>query len=173
MPADYHGQIKPASWSLGLDILSRENPLDRQSKQLVLKSYRPLGKSIYPLSDLSLGLTSGDGSFPWWHQPFSHTPFPQPTRGMCVGNRDPTKEHLSLYDFISAASTEAAESSKRRSSSFSKINFKTLSAVLFYCSYFFQRNVTESAWRGDWIKEKLKDAKRERQQVVKAFFMSC
>lgn len=63
MPADYYGQIKPASWLLGLDILSRENPVDRQSKQLVLRSHKPLGKSIYPLSDLSLGLTSGDGSF--------------------------------------------------------------------------------------------------------------
>lgn len=107
MPADYYGQIKPASWSLGLDILSRENPVDRQSKQLVLRTHRPLGKSIYPLSDLSLGLTSGDGSFPWWHQPFSHTPFPQATRDTCVGNRDPTKERLSLCNFALAASKAA------------------------------------------------------------------
>lgn len=111
MPADYYGQIKPASWSLGLDILSRENPVDRQSKQLVLRSHRPLGESIYPLCDLSLGLTSGDGSFPRWHQLFSHTPFPQPTRDTRVGNRDTTKEHLSLCNFVLAASTEAAETS--------------------------------------------------------------
>lgn len=46
-----------------------------------------------------------------WHQLFSHTPFPQPTRDTRVGNRDTTKEHLSLCNFVLAASTEAAETS--------------------------------------------------------------
>lgn len=46
---------------------------------------------------------------------FSHTPFPQPTRDACVGNRDPTKERLCFCNFVLAASTEAAETSECRS----------------------------------------------------------
>lgn len=114
--------LKDASWLLRADQTSQlvagawyieQRKSCWQAKQTVSsQSHRPLGESIYPLSDLSLGLTSGDGSFPRWHQLFSHTPFPQPTRDTRVGNRDTTKEHLSLCNFVLAASTEAAETSE-------------------------------------------------------------